>query len=135
MKKLIAIILAVAFVGCASISLKPQAEILTELQKTAVSTVGYLVIKNNPDYVPKFKSWYENWKTTTEFELQQAGYQAGIQKLSELISKDPFLQLQMKNALAMMDITFEGPQVPGDIEQYNQVIDCFMLGVSATVWP
>jgi len=130
MKRIISIILAVAFVGCASIDLKPQTEI-TELQKSAVSTVGFLIAKNNPDYVPKFKSWHEKWNTITEFNMQQIEYQVGIQKLAEIISKDPFLQMQMKNAMSMLDVTFEGPQVPGDIDRYKQVIDYFMIGVSA----
>lgn len=128
-KKLSVLVVFMLLAGCAGISISPQADVLTALQKSAISTVGYLVAENNPDYIPEFKAWYENWQGLTDFNEQQIKYQAGAQKLADIISGDPFLQMQIKNAMSMLDISFEGPQVPGEMETYLHVIDYFMVGV------
>ena len=130
-KKLIAAIVTMMFIGCATVSIKPNDEVLTVLQKSAVSTVGYLIAKNKPDRLYDILAWYSLFQNASEFVDIQAEYQNGIQKLSELISDDPFLQMQIKNAMDMLKISFEGPQLPDELTKYSQVVDYFMIGVSA----
>ena len=131
MRKLISILLVLAFVGCVHIGVKPDKELLTVLQKSAISTVGYLVAKNNPDKIPDLMKWYEGFLELEEFYDIQTSYQDGAAKLSELISDDAFLQLQIKNAMDILEVTVEGPMVPEEVEKYKYIVDYFMLGVAA----
>lgn len=131
MRKLISMFIAVMFIGCVGISIKPDADGLTVLQKSAVSTVGYLIAKNNPEYIPDLLKWYAVFQDLDEFVDIQIEYQNGMQKLTALISDDPFLQMQIRNCMSMLKITVEGPVIPEDLEKYSVVVDYFMMGVMA----
>jgi len=130
MKKLITIFVAIMFVGCVGVSVKPDTNI-TMLQRSAVSTVGYLVAKNNPKYIPDLLKWYDGYQKLDEFVDLQTEYREGVMKLSAMVSGDPFLQMQIRNAVSMLQITFEGPVVPEEAGKYSEIVDYFMVGVMA----
>jgi len=131
MKKPISIFIAMMFIGCVGIAVKPDTNGITMLQKSAVSTVGYLIAKNNPRYIPDLMKWYAAFQNLDEFIDVQAEYQSGLQKLVSMISDDPFLQMQIRNCMDMIEITFDGPQLPGELKKYHQAVDFFMIGVAA----
>ena len=136
MKRILIAILAIVFlfgcVGCAGTEVKWDNEAtISVIQKSATSTVGYLVAKNNPKYIPDLLEWYGVFNNLEEFGDIQQAYMGGINKLSKLISDDPYLQLQIKNVMMMLEISVEGPTVPEDLDKYKAVVDSFMLGVMA----
>ena len=136
MKRILIAILAIVFlfgcVGCAGIDVKWDNEAtISVIQKSATSTVGYLVAKNNKEYIPDLLEWYSTFNNLEEFVDIQTEYTNGIEKLSELISDDPYLQLQIKNVMSVLEINVEGPAIPEDLGKYKAVVDSFMLGVMA----
>jgi len=62
MKKLISAFVVIMFIGCVGVTVKPDINGITMLQKSAISTVGYLVAKNNPKYIPDLLKWYDTFK-------------------------------------------------------------------------
>ena len=131
MKKLISAFVVIMFIGCVGVTVKPDINGITMLQKSAISTVGYLVAKNNPKYIPDLLKWYDTFKGLDEFIDVQSEYREGVMKLSAMVSGDPFLQMQIRNAVDMLEITFDGPVVPEELEKYSEVVDYFMIGVRA----
>jgi len=131
MKKLIAIFIALLFVGCVGLSVKPDNNGITLLQKSAVSTVGYLVAKNNTKHIPDLLRWYDVFNGTKEFVDVQQAFKDGTGKLTALISDDPYLQLQINNAMAMLNISVDGPVIPEELDKYRDTVDLFMSGVKA----
>jgi len=134
MKKLISTLIAVmlmSVIGCVGVNIKPDINGISMLQKSAISTVGYLVAKNNPKYIPDLLKWYDTFKGLDEFIDVQSEYREGVMKLSAMVSGDPFLQMQIRNAVDMLEITFDGPVVPEELEKYSEVVDYFMIGVRA----
>ena len=134
MKKLISTLIAVmliSVIGCVGVTVKPDINGISMLQKSAISTVGYLVAKNNPKYIPDLLKWYDGYQKLDEFVDVQSEYREGVMKLSAMVSGDPFLQMQIRNAVDMLEITFDGPVVPKELEKYSSVVDYFMIGVRA----
>lgn len=117
--------------SCSGIDVKMSDEVITVLQVSATSTVGYLIAKNNPTYVDEMLLWYNSFNTETELIDVQAMFKEGIAKLSILISDDPYLQLQVQNAMTLLEISVNGPQVEEDLGKYKVVVDSFMSGVLA----
>ena len=131
MKKLIAFFLVGLLVACSGISIKPDDKILTTLQMSSISTTGYLIAKNNPDYIPGFMDWYSDFLALEELASIQDKYKAGISELSKLMTDDPFLQMQIKNAMNMLEIAVEGPTCLDELDRYREIVDYFMLGVAS----
>ena len=133
MKRIIVILMAAFLLfGCAGMELGIDKEAAsTVLQQSATSTVGYLIAKNNRTYIPQILDWYYQFKTYKEIGDIQDAFQEGRVKLSRLISDDPFLQLQIQNAMTLLKISGDGPQLPSEIDRYIEAVDWFMLGVMA----
>ena len=135
MKKILSLILCGVFLvglfGCAGFSITPTNDVITVLQASAVSTTGYLIAKNNVEHINSIMNWYSYYKTNKELVDVQTAFQDGMVKLSELISDDPFLQLQVRNSLNLLEVRYDGPQIETEISRYNAVVDNFMAGVIA----
>ena len=128
---LIGVAIMFMFTGCVGMTVKTDTNSVTMLQRSAVSTVGYLVAKNNPKYIPDLLKWYDGYQKLDEFVDLQTEYKEGVMKLSAMVSGDPFLQMQIRNAVSMLQITFEGPTVQEELGKYSEIVDYFMVGVMA----
>jgi len=134
-KKLTVIIMSIAFlaiIGCAGLGINLANNATTVLQNSATSTVGYLIVKNNPKFRDPMVQWYQTFKTVKDLTSIQTMFKEGIAKLSQSVSSDPFLTLQIQNAISLLEINIEGPQTELDIGKYQGIVDAFMMGVLAT---
>jgi len=131
MKKLVIILCALALISCAGIGVKLADNSATVLQNSATSTVGYLIVKNNPQFREPMITWYKAFQQAQELTDVQQMFQSGMMKLTSAVSNDPFLTLQIQNAINLLEINVEGPQVPEDIGKYQGYVDAFMMGVMA----
>lgn len=133
MKKTIimGLILTLLLIGCAGTGIKLADNSATVLRNSATSTVGYLIVKNNPQFRAPMVEWYKAFQQTQGLTSVQQMFQAGIIQLSNAVSDDPFLILQINNAIKLLEINIDGPQTELDIEKYRIYVDSFMMGVSA----
>lgn len=131
MNRFISILTVFVLVSCAGIGVQISEDATTVLQKSAISTVGYLIAKNNPSHVDDMLAWYNIFQGQTNLADVQAVYKDGINKLSAMISNDPYLQLQVRNAMSLLEISVDGPQTDLGIGKYKEVVDSFMAGVVA----
>ena len=130
-KRLLIAIMCFAFIGCAGIGVQISDNATTVLQNSAISTTGYLIVKNNPQFRDPMVEWYQVFKGADSLVSVQSMFQEGIAKLSQSVSHDPFLTLQIQNAITLLEINVEGPQTELDIDKYQGVVDAFMMGVMA----
>jgi len=93
--------------------------------------VGYLIVKNNPQFRDPMVEWYQVFKGANTLIAVQSMFQEGIAKLSQSVSHDPFLTLQIQNAISLLEISVEGPATELDIGRYQGIVDAFMMGVMA----
>jgi len=131
MKKILLGLLILSFVSCASISIKPTESYLTQIQKTGTAAIGYYIAKNNIVHIPEILAWYEVFKKREALLDVKAEYKKGIKKLTEMISDDIFIQGQIEELINSLGIMVEGPEIPGEIQKYQEVVKHFMLGVSS----
>ena len=131
MKKLLVILLAISLIACAGIGVQLSDNATTVLQNSATSTVGYLIVKNNPQFRDPMVEWYQVFKGANTLIAVQSMFQEGIAKLSQSVSHDPFLTLQIQNAISLLEISVEGPATELDIGRYQGIVDAFMMGVMA----
>jgi len=132
MKKLklaLCAVLVLAFLGCAGMSVGISNNANTVLQNSAISTVGYLIVKNNPQFRNPMAEWYLAFQGVNDLGTVQTMFQDGITKLSQSVSHDPFLTMQIQNALSLLEINVKGPQIELDIGKYQGIVDAFMMGV------
>ena len=127
---LIAVII-LAFVACAGVGVKVSDDAVSVLQNSATATVGYLIVKNNPKYRDPMVQWYQTFKGVQDLPTVQAMFKEGIAKLSQSVSHDPFLTMQIQNAISLLEINVEGPQTELDLGKYQKIVDAFMMGVMA----
>ena len=127
---LVCVFVAMFLVACAGISLNTE-QSTTVLEKTAASTCGYLIAKNNKKYIPAMLTYYSQMQEATTLDGYQTAFKLGMAKLSQMISTDPFLQLQVQNLLSMVQINVDGPQLEIDLSRYKAITDSFMAGVQA----
>jgi len=106
-------------------------KILDFFQMSVLSTAGYLIAKNNQDHIEDILKWYDIFKGTEGLFNIQEIFEDGTSRLATMISDDPFLQLQVRNAMTLVKISVEGPTVELDIGKYKEVVDSFMSGVMA----
>lgn len=138
MKKLklaLCAVLVLAFLGCAGMSVGVSDNATTVLQNSATSTVGYLIVKNNPRFKDPMIQWYQTFKGVQDLATVQTMFKEGIAKLSQSVSHDPFLILQIQNAISLLEINVEGPATELDIGKYQGIVDAFMMGVVAVHKP
>jgi len=125
------LVLSLFILSCAGMNVQVSKDSVTVLQTAATSTVGYLIAKNNIEYVDDMVTWYNYFKSETKLENVQVAFQDGLTQLSKLISDDPYLQLQVRNAMNLLEINVEGPQTELELGKYQAVVDSFMSGVMA----
>ena len=130
-KRLLIAIMCLGLLGCAGVGIQMSDNATTVLQNSATSTVGYLIVKNNPQFRDPMVEWYKVFKSADSLISVQSMFQEGIEKLSQSVSHDPFLTLQIQNAISLLEINVEGPQTELDIGKYQKVVDAFMMGVMA----
>ena len=129
-KRIILISVILLFVvSCAGLGIKLSDNAVTVLQAEATSTLSYLIAKNNKKHIPKIKEWYSVYENVQTLEDAQKVFKDGMDKLADLIAGDPFLSLQIKNAMNLLEISADGPQLETDLKKYKSVVDSFMLGV------
>ena len=131
MKRLLIAIMCLALMACAGVGVKLTDNATTVLQNSATSTVGYLIVKNNPQFRDPMITWYQTFKGVNDLSSVQAMFKEGIAKLSQSVSHDPFLILQIQNAISLLEISVEGPATELDIGKYQETVDAFMMGVMA----
>ena len=124
-------ILCISMLSCAGVGVQLSDNATTILQNSATSTVGYLIVKNNPQFRDPMTEWYMAFKGVQDLATVQSMFQEGIAKLSQSVSHDPFLTLQIQNAISLLEINVEGPATELDIGKYQKVVESFMLGVLA----
>jgi hypothetical protein len=130
--KLAFIVVAIlALVACSGIGVKVSDDAVSILQNSATSTVGYLIVKNNPKFRDPMVKWYMTFKEANDLSNVQTMFKEGFAKLSQSVSHDPFLTMQIQNAMSLLEINVEGPQTELDIGKYQGVVDAFMMGVMA----
>ena len=131
-KRLLLVLMCLGMISCAGVgdmgvTISDDAtEILTD---GVVSTVGYLIVKNNPQLREPLRAWYLDFIELKELNAIQLAYQNGISALIKSVSHDPFLVMQIQNAMKVVQIDFTGPTIELDIGKYQRVVDAFMLGV------
>ena len=130
-KRLLIAIMCLAFIGCAGIGVQLNDNATTVLQDSATATVGYLIVKNNPQFRDPITQWYMLFKEADDLMTVQTMFRDGINKLAKSVSNDPFLSMQIANAMTLLEINFDGPQIELDIGRYQGVVDAFMMGVMA----
>ena len=132
MKRLaLCVVLILALTACGTVGVKLSDQAGTVLQDSATMTVGYLIVKNNPKFRDPMVQWYQAFKGVNDLANVQAMFKEGLAKLSQSVSHDPFLTMQIQNAMNLLEINFEGPQTELDIGKYKNIVDSFMLGVVA----
>ncbi len=109
--------------------IKIDEEALSIIEMTALTTLGYLVGKNNRDYIDDMESWYALFQGTGELIDVQETYKHGLHRLIEDLTDDKFLQLQIENTMSLLKIDIEGPQIPEELKRYRKIVDSFMSGV------
>ena len=124
-------ILCIAMLSCAGVGVQLSDNATTVLQNSATSTVGYLIVKNNPQFRDPMVEWYQVFKGANSLIAVQSMFQEGIAKLTQSVSHDPFLTLQIQNAITLLEISVEGPATELDMGRYQAVVDAFMMGVMA----
>jgi len=133
MKRLFVILMAAFFVfgcfGCSNLKVNVTPDTKTVLQKVAISTTGYLIAKNNQKYIPEFVKWHNAFNLLVDQADIQIAFRDGVAQLSTLISDDPYLQLQVRNAMTMLEINMDGPALPEEVAPYKAAVDSFMEGV------
>ena len=132
MKRLFAILTAFVLFSCAAIGLQISDNATTVLQRSATSTVGYLIAKNNPGHVDGILLWHRAFQSMGDLGSVQIAFRDGMGRLASMVSGDPYLQLQIQNAMSLLEISAEGPQADADIGKYKDVVDAFMAGVMAS---
>jgi len=131
-KKLLVVLMCLGMISCAGVSdvgvtiSDDATEILTD---GVISAVGYLIVKNNPQLREPLRNWYLDFIELKELDVIQKAYQEGISGLIKSVSHDPFLVMQIQNAMKVVQIDATGPMVELDIGKYQRVVDAFMLGV------
>ena len=131
MKKLLVILLAISLIACAGIGVQLSDNATTVLQNSATSTVGYLIVKNNPQFRDPITQWYMLFREADDLMTVQTMFRDGIEKLAKSVSDDPYLSMQIANAMTLLEINFDGPQIELDIGKYQGIVDAFMMGVMA----
>ena len=86
-------ILCISMLSCAGVGVQLSDNATTILQNSATSTVGYLIVKNNPQFRDPMTEWYMAFKGVQDLATVQSMFQEGIAKLSQSVSHDPFLTL------------------------------------------
>ena len=117
--------------ACGTVGVQLNENATSVLQNSATSTVGYLIVKNNPQFRDPMVEWYQAFKGVNDLATVQTMFQEGIAKLSQSVSNDPFLTLQIQNAISLLEISVEGPATELDIGKYQDTVDAFMMGVMA----
>lgn len=130
MKRLVlCAVLILALVACGTVGVKLSDQAETMLMDTTISTLGFLIIKNNPTYREAMVDWYLGFKKLDDFNLIQKAYQEGIARLSKAVSHEPYLVMQLQSLMSMVQITSTGPKVPEELLRYTSIIDSFFKGV------
>ena len=127
--KLLICVSLVFIMGCAGMNVGISDNATTVLQNSATATVGYLIVKNNPQFRDPMLLWYDTFKGVNDLANVQEMFQNGLAQLSDAVSSDPFLTMQIRNALSLLEINVNGPQTELDIGKYQDVVDAFMMGV------
>ena len=131
-KRLLIVIMCLGLLGCAGVGLQFSHDSATILQSSAISTVGYLIVKNNPTYRAPMMEWYKTFQGASTLITVQTMFKEGLDKLASSVSKDPYLTMQIQNAMTLLEINVDGPQVEVDIEKYQGYVNAFMMGVLAS---
>jgi len=131
-KLLIVILASLLLIGC-SIGFKN-----TKTQETAVdlsaSTIGYYVGQNNIDRIPQWNEWLD-----PILKLEQGDtvftYEKLLKKGLALVSDDPFLEMQFKKLLNLLDFPeLQPPELPfltGDyVKMIRLVLGAFQEGLA-----
>ena len=124
-------ILCISMLSCAGVGVQLSDNATTVLQNSATSTVGYLIVKNNPQFRDPITQWYLLFREADDLMTVQTMFQDGVKKLAKSVSDDPFLSMQIASAMTLLEINFDGPQIELDIGRYQAVVDAFMMGVMA----
>lgn len=125
------LIFAVFLIGCAGIGLKISDQADQVIKDGVISTVSYLIIKNNPKFRDPLIKWYEEFLALKDFDNLKSKFKDGIEKLSQSVSHDPYLTMQIQRAMGLIEISPEGPATELDLGKYQHVVDVFMEGVIA----
>jgi len=75
------------------------------------------------------ESWYAIFQGHNEILDLQEAYKHAVHTLAEKLTDDKFLQLQLENAMALLEINAEGPKIPEEVQRYRKIVDIFMSGV------
>jgi hypothetical protein len=128
---LVVSVMIVAFSGCAGTQVQLNPDAQQVLERSAVSTVGYLIAKKNPDLSSQLLTWYTGFQAITDLSDFQKVFQDGVKALTGKLVKDPYLQLQISNAMTLIQINAQGPALPAEIQKYKDAVSWFMDGVQA----
>jgi len=129
MKRVLIAIMCLTLVACAGVGIKLADNAGGVLQTAGISSVGYLIIKNNPQFRDPIVDWYKMFNQVDELGSIKLMFQNGVAKLTQAVSHDPFLTMQIQSAMSMLEISVDGPETEFDISKYRRVVDAFLLGV------
>jgi len=129
MKRVLIAIMCLTLVACAGVGIKLADNAGSVLQTAGISSVGYLIIKNNPQFRDPIVDWYKMFNQVDELGSIKLMFQNGVAKLTQAVSHDPFLTMQIQSAMSMLEISVDGPETEFDISKYRRVVDAFLLGV------
>jgi len=93
------------------------------------SSVGFLFADSHKELIPKIEKWHAMFNTANGFIDAQALLKEGLDQLVEKISNKPFIQFQLKQAMALMELSYDGPVIEADLSKYKKCVDAFMTGV------
>ena len=106
-------------------------EALELVEIMTLSTLGHLVAKKNPDWIDDMESWDGLFQNAGGFTKLQELYKHAMHTLIEKVTDDPFLQVQIENAMTLLGLEMMMPDLPEIAPRYRKIVDAFMTGVKS----
>jgi len=112
--------------GCAGLQFKSETnEVAIDI---AASTIGYLIGQKNLDQISKWNKWIDQILALEE-GVSTASYEELLAKAFNLISKDPFLEMQFEKLLKLLEFPELQPLgLPYLNPEYLKIVKIVMNG-------
>ena len=113
--------------GCGTVSVKKDQTTETAVDISA-STLGYYVGRNNVDLIPEWNKWLDK---VLAFEQGDSvlSYEKLLNQGFKLIGDEPFLEMQMKKLIRLLDLPeLQPPDVPFLTSDYVAMVKVILGG-------
>lgn len=111
-------------------TIKIREDALSVAEMAALSSVGYFVGRNNKEHIDDILEWYSVLQLAGDSDFEKM-FDEGLHKLVDMISDNPFIQLQLMNVLKLIEIDVDNPLEGFDLGRYQNIVNNFMAGITA----